>query len=174
MTPGRRDALILAAVALGAAAIGGVVGALGLQSRSGAADLLASTFPDVAGRAQRLVQWQGKALLCNFWATWCAPCREEMPMLDAAAHQYRTIGLQVVGIAIDHAANVNQFLEKTPVGYPVLIADAGGVDLMRRLGNSAGGLPFTVLLDRRGRLAGRKLGAYAATELDGAIAGLLQ
>jgi thiol-disulfide isomerase/thioredoxin len=174
MRPGRRDALILGAVGLGAAAIGGVVGALGWQARSGAADLLASSFPDVSGRPQRLVQWQGRALLCNFWATWCAPCREEMPLLDAAARQYHTSGLQVAGIAVDQTANVAQFLENTRISYPILVAGAAGVELMRRLGNSAGGLPFTVLLDRHGRLAGHKLGAYDPQELEGALAGLLQ
>ena len=174
MTPGRRDALILGGVAVGAAAVGGVVGALALQTRSGTADLLASRFPDLSGQRRRLIEWQGKALLCNFWATWCVPCREEIPLLNAAQQQYAVDGLQVVGIAIDNAANVRQFAQSFEIRYPILLADSTALDLMRNLGNTAGGLPFTVLLDRRGRLAERKLGAYSASGLEAAVGGLLQ
>jgi thiol-disulfide isomerase/thioredoxin len=174
MTPGRRDALILGGVALGAAAIGGVAGALVLQSQSGTAELLGRPFVDLHGRSRRLVEWQGKALLCNFWATWCAPCREEIPLLTTAQQQHATKNLQVVGIAIDNAANVSAFATSTKVSYPILLADASAIELMRRLGNRSGGLPFSVALDRHGRLAGRKLGAYAAAELATTIAALLQ
>jgi thiol-disulfide isomerase/thioredoxin len=174
MTPGRRDILILGGVALGAAAIGGVAGALVLQSQSGTAALLSRPFADLSGRSRRLVEWQGKALLCNFWATWCAPCREEIPLLAFAQQQYATKNLQVVGIAIDNAANVADFFKTAEAGYPILLADASAIELMRRLGNRSGGLPFSVALDRHGRLAGRKLGAYAGTELAATIAGLLQ
>jgi thiol-disulfide isomerase/thioredoxin len=174
MNPGRRDTLILGGVALGAAAIGGVVGALGLQSQSGAAALLSTSFVDLSGAARRLTEWQGKALLCNFWATWCTPCRDEIPLLNAAQQHNGAKSLQVVGIAIDNAANVAQFSKTTRIGYPILLADATAIALMRRLGNPGGGLPFTVGLDRHGRLAERKLGAYGEAELQATIAGLLQ
>jgi thiol-disulfide isomerase/thioredoxin len=174
MSPGRREALILGGVAAGAAAIGGVVGALVLQSGSGAADLLASRFADLSGQPRRLVDWRGKALLVNFWATWCAPCREEIPLLDAAQQQYASRGLQVVGIAIDNAANVRQYATSIKIDYPLLLADSAAVGLMRSLGNASGGLPFTVLLDRSGRLVDRRLGPYSAAELQAAVATLLQ
>jgi thiol-disulfide isomerase/thioredoxin len=174
MSPGRRDALILGTVALGAAAVGGVAGALFLQSNSGAAALLARRFPDISGTPRRLIDWQGKALLCNFWATWCAPCREEMPMLDAAHRRYSQKGLQIVGIAIDSAENVAKFVGIVSVGYPLLLGDASAIDLMRELGNSSGGLPFTVLLDRHGRLVERKLGVLSAADLETRIQRLLQ
>jgi thiol-disulfide isomerase/thioredoxin len=174
MSPGRREALILGGVAAGAAAIGGVVGALVLQSGSGAADLLASRFADLSGQPRRLVDWRGKALLVNFWATWCAPCREEIPLLDAAQQQYASRGLQVVGIAIDNAANVRQYATSMKIDYPLLLADSAAVGLMRSLGNASGGLPFTVLLDRSGRLVDRRLGPYSAAELQAAVATLLQ
>jgi len=174
MTPGRRDALILGAVALGAAAVGGVVGALALQARSGAADLLASRFPDLSGQPRQLLEWRGRSLVCNFWATWCAPCREEIPLLNAAQHKYAPEGVQIVGIALDNAANVGEFGRSVKISYPVLLAGSPAIDLMRRLGNASGGLPFTVLLDRRGRLAGRKLGAFSAADLDTAVADLLR
>lgn len=174
MRPGRREALILGGVAVGAAAIGGLVGALVLQSGSGAADLLASRFADLSGQPRRLVDWRGKALLVNFWATWCAPCREEIPLLDAAQQQFAARGFQVVGIAIDNAANVRQYATSVKMDYPILLADAAAVGLMRSLGNASGGLPFTVLLDRSGRLADRRLGPYSAAELQAAVAVLLQ
>lgn len=174
MTPGRRDALILGAVAAGAAVIGGIVGALALQSRSGAADLLGSPFIDLSGQPRRLVEWRGKALLCNFWATWCAPCREEIPLLNAAQQQHGDDGFQVVGIALDNAANVRKFAESLKMAYPVLLGDSAAIELMRRLGNTSGGLPFTVMLDREGRLAQRKLGAFSAQELRSSLAALLQ
>jgi len=174
MTSGRRDALVLGAVAAGAALIGGVTGALVLQSRSGAAELLGASFPDPAGKTRRLAEWRGKALLVNFWASWCAPCREEIPLLNVAQQQHASAGLQVVGIGIDTAANIREFMKTVRFSYPVLVADAAGIDLMRELGNRAGGLPFNVLLDRQGRLAGRKLGAYSASELRSALADLLR
>lgn len=174
MTPGRRDALILGAVGLGAAAVGGVVGALALQSGSGAAALLGSRFADLSGRPRRLLEWQDRPLLVNFWATWCAPCREEMPLLDAAQRQYAAKGLQVVGIAIDNAENVGKFAHTVQVGYPTWLADTAAIELMRDLGNPGGGLPFTVLIDRSGRLKGRKLGAYTGPELTAALNSLLQ
>src|SRR5688572_262302 len=111
MNPGRRELLILGGVAGVAAVAGGVAGALFLQSQSGAATLLSSQFPDLSGRARRLSEWQGQPLLCNFWATWCAPCREELPLLDAAQQQYRAQGLQVLGIGIDSAANIREYLK---------------------------------------------------------------
>ena len=174
MAPGRRNALILGAVALGAAAVGGVVGALALQARSGAADLLASRFPDLSGQPRQLLEWQGRSLVCNFWATWCAPCREEIPLLSVAQEKYAPNGIQVVGIAIDNAANVGEFAKSVKITYPVLLAGPPAIDLMRRLGNASGGLPFTVLLDRHGRLGDRKLGAFTAPDLDSAVTALLR
>jgi thiol-disulfide isomerase/thioredoxin len=174
MTPGRRDALILGAVAGGAALLGGVAGALLLQTRTGAAELLSASYPDLSGQVHRLSEWRGKALVANFWASWCAPCREEIPLLNAAQQQYAAAGLQVLGIGVDTAANLGEFTQKFRITYPVLIAETRGIELMRDLGNRAGGLPFTVLLDRRGRLVGRKLGAYSGAELQAALVGLLR
>lgn len=170
----RRELLILGAVAAGAAATGALVGALALQSRSGAAALLSSRFPDLLGRPRALAEWQGRPLLCNFWASWCEPCREELPLLDAAQREHDAIGLQVVGIAADNAANISEYLKSVRVGFPVLIGEASAIPLMRHLGNQAAALPFSVGLDRRGRLRLRKLGAFSAPELEREIAGLLR
>ena len=174
MTPGRRNLLILGGVGAAAAVAGAVAGALALQSRSGAAELLSASFPDLSGRPVRLSEWQGRPLVCNFWASWCEPCREELPLLDAAQRQHAAIGLQIVGIAADNAVNIREFVKTVKISYPILIAGVAGVDLMRRLGNRAGVLPFTVAADAAGRLRQRKLGAYSAVELETELARLLR
>lgn len=170
----RRELLILGGVASGAALAGGLVGALALQSRSGASALLSARFPDLSGRPRQLSEWLGQVLLCNFWATWCAPCRAEMPLLDALQRQYGANGVQVVGIAADNAAKVREYLREIRIGFTILVAEAAAIPLMRAAGNSAGALPFTAMLDREGRLRHRKLGAYTEPELQREVATLLR
>ena len=165
MTISRRDALSLAAAGTVAAVAGAVAGALALQSRSGAAELLAARYPDTDGRVRRLLDWRGRVLLCNFWATWCAPCREEVPMLVAAKQQWASRGFEVVGIGIDSADNVREFSKTYQVNYPVLVADGSVLELMRKLGNRGGGLPYSIVLDRTGSIAERHLGALTAEDL---------
>ena len=165
MTISRRDALWLGAAGAAAAVAGAVAGALALQSRSGAAELLAARYPDTDGRVRRLLDWRGRVLLCNFWATWCAPCREEVPMLVAAKQQWASHGFEVVGIGIDSADNVREFSKTYQVNYPVLVADGSVLELMRKLGNRGGGLPYSVVLDRTGSIAERHLGALTAGDL---------
>jgi thiol-disulfide isomerase/thioredoxin len=174
MTPGRRNLVILGGVAATAAVGGGITGTLVLQSRSGAADLLSARFPDLSGRPRRLAEWRGRPILCNFWASWCAPCREELPLLDSAQREHAGIGLEVVGIAVDSAANIRKYLKSIPVGYTILIAEGSAIDLMRRLGNRNAALPFTVTLDRAGRLHQRKLGPYTPEELKKELTSLLR
>ena len=152
-------------VSVAAAVAGATAGALLLQSRSGAAKLLSASFLDLDGKARRLRDWQGTALLCNFWATWCAPCREEIPLLVAARQQGLPERSEIVGIALDNAANVRDFAAKYRIRYPLLVGDAGAIDLLRELGNQAGALPYTVALDRTGAVAWRHLGAVKEPEL---------
>ena len=173
MAIGRREALILGGVGLAAAVAGGLAGVLALQSRSGAADLLASRFQDLEGRPRRLLEWQGRALLCNFWATWCAPCREEVPLLVAAKQQLPASGPEIVGISIDSVDKVREFAANYKINYQLLMADATAVRLLRRLGNSSGGLPYTVTLDRNGALVRRHLGALKEADLRQALESLL-
>ena len=174
MSPGRRELLILGAVAAAAAVGGGIAGALALQSRSGAAELLSTGFPDLAGRTRRLSEWQGRYLVCNFWATWCAPCREELPLLDAAQQQHPANEVQIVGIAIDTAANIREYLKVVKIRYPTLVGEAAAIGLMRSLGNPAAALPFTVILDPKGSLRKRRLGAYSESGLRAELAELLR
>ena len=172
MVIARRNALLLAAAGVGAAAAGAVVGALALQSRSGAAALLAARYPDPEGRVHRLLDWRGKVLLCNFWATWCAPCREEVPVLVSAKQQWAAERFEVVGIAIDNAANVREFSTRYGINYPLLIADATAIELLRKLGNRGGGLPYTVVVDATGAITHRHLGAFSAADLRRVLASL--
>jgi thiol-disulfide isomerase/thioredoxin len=173
MANARREALILGAVGIAAAAAGTVAGVLALQARSGAADLLAAQFHDLDGRPRRIIEWRGRVLVCNFWATWCAPCREEVPILVAAKQQSSPVRIEFVGIGIDSADKIREFAATYSINYPLLVADATAIDLLRGLGNRSGGLPFTALFDRNGRLAYRRLGALTATELRQVLAGLL-
>jgi thiol-disulfide isomerase/thioredoxin len=99
----------------------------------------------------------------NFWATWCGPCVEEMPELDRLSKALAPNS--VVGVAIDNPTNVREFLQKTPVTYPIALAGLEGTDLMRALGNTGGGLPFTVLLDAKGKVVFSKMGKTNEAEL---------
>lgn len=174
MAPRRRELLILGGAGLAAAAAGFLAGpALLKLGGDGAGEALrAASFTDLEGRPRRLAEWNGKVLVCNFWATWCAPCREEIPLLISARQKYGHVGVEIVGIAIDNAAKVREFASTFMISYPVLLAEAEGLDLMRRVGNTGGGLPYTVIADRQGALVQRKLGALKQAELDGFLAPL--
>jgi len=170
----RRDALLLAGVGLAAAAAGVLVGPLMLQSQTGAAELHAASYPDISGAMRPIDGWKGLVLVCNFWATWCEPCREEVPLLLEIRQKYRERGLEVVGIGIDNAAKIRQFTSEFMISYPVLVGDSGGIELMRKLGNREGGLPFTVVLDRHGAIAYRRLGLLKRGDLQAALEPLVR
>lgn len=175
MTPRRRNALILAGVAVAAAGAGFLAGPGILERATGERDALrAAKFLDLGGRPRTLADWRGKILIVNFWATWCAPCLEEIPILVAVREVYASAGVEIVGIAIDLRAKIVEFSRKLSISYPLLIADAGGLDLMRRLGNTAGSLPYTVFLDRDAVLVRRKLGALRRPEVEATLSELLK
>lgn len=131
---------------------------------TGPADIYQHSFTDLNGTDTPFSAWLGKPVVLNFWATWCPPCVKEMPDLDAL-HKKHT-GVSFIGLAIDTSANVRKFLAKVPVSYPLLVAGHGGIDLMRSLGNSRGGLPFTVVFDAGGVPLGQILGVVHPEELD--------
>ena len=133
------------------------------------ARLLALALPDTQGRTQALSQWQGTVMVVNFWATWCAPCKEEMPEFSLISNEFSANGVQFVGISIDSADAVRTFQKQTDVSYPLLISDAATLALSGDLGNRAQALPFTVVLRADGTLQQVKLGIFRSAELRKAI-----
>ncbi|MEA3122802.1 MAG: hypothetical protein QOH33_2392 [Paraburkholderia sp.] len=129
------------------------------------AKLWEAPLTDVAGKRRGLASYKGHALVVNFWASWCGPCVREMPMLTDLSRQYAGKGVQFVGIGVDSEQNVQAFLRKVPVGYPIFVGGFGGADLARSLGNAAGGLPFTLVIDANGAVQSTKLGELNADEL---------
>jgi thiol-disulfide isomerase/thioredoxin len=172
--PDRRELLALGGVGLAAAAAGAVLGPFALQAGSGASAVLSTVFPDTAGQPRRLRDWRGKIAVCNFWATWCEPCREEIPLLISLYDKYRDRGVDVVGIGVDKLPNIREFAANLKITYPLLVGDMRALDLMRRLGNEAGALPFTAILDGQGVVTYRKLGAFREGELEPVLAPLLR
>jgi thiol-disulfide isomerase/thioredoxin len=173
MNPDRRKALAVGGVAAAAALAGLVVGPLVLQSRSGVPELLTTVFPDLQGQPRRLGDWSGRPVVCNFWATWCAPCREEIPLLVALRDKFESRGPEIVGIGIDQHAKIVEFAEKYGIRYPLLVGDVRALDVMRGLGNKAGALPYTVVLSPAGAVIYEKLGQVHDGELDGVLDGIL-
>jgi thiol-disulfide isomerase/thioredoxin len=115
------------------------------------------SLPGLDGRSHRLSDWKGRPLLINFWATWCEPCRREIPLLESIRHESASNGLEIVGIALDHAGPVREFAEKLRMNYPVLIADSGGFEAAEAFGMDTV-LPFSVFADARGDIVTLKVG----------------
>ncbi|MGC3962295.1 MAG: TlpA disulfide reductase family protein [Rhodocyclaceae bacterium] len=155
----------------GAVAVLVVAGAAGALARHyfGAADsqpvsaLTSATLSDAKGASVSLAQWRGKPMLVNFWGTWCAPCREEMPLLNDMAARFPQV--QFVGIAIDEPAALAQYAAQHTTRYPLLQGDVDLLALTSKLGNTAQALPFSVLINASGDVQQIKLGAFHETEL---------
>jgi thiol-disulfide isomerase/thioredoxin len=166
----RRAAIVAGGAAAALALAAGVYfGALrhgaGPGAGADAATLLALTLPDAAGKDEPLAQWRGKLLVVNFWATWCAPCREEMPEFVRAQREFGGKGLQFVGIAVDDAAKVRQFTEEIGLNYPALVGGYGAMELSRTLGNQYMALPFTLIVGRDGTIVHTQLGPLSDDKL---------
>lgn len=164
--------LILGVIGIVALAIGAFVG-LRQEAPRDASTLLALSLPDPAGQQQSLGQWRGKVVVVNFWATWCAPCREEMPEFVRAQSEFGPKGLQFVGIAVDQADKVDEFARELKLNYPVLIGGYGAIELSKALGNRLMALPFTIIVDRQGQVAHTQLGPFKADKLRSIVGKLL-
>ena len=156
----------------GAGAAAALVGA-GLWQWQGrtdpaAAAIWALRFERPDGTPLVMAAFRGRPLLLNFWATWCPPCVKELPLIDQFQRDQQAQGgqgWQVVGLAVDQRAPVIELLQRQPVSFDVGLAGLEGIDLARALGNTGGGLPFTIALNRRGGVIQRKLGSLQAADL---------
>jgi thiol-disulfide isomerase/thioredoxin len=173
----KRPALLFAAVALVFGAGGIYFGMRHHAPQTSASSSTAMTFfaqqlPDATGTQQALSQWQGRPLVVNFWATWCPPCVEEMPELSALQAELALGNLQIIGIGVDSPSNIRDFTTRYKIAYPVYVAGLTGTDLARGFGNQGGGLPFTVLLDKKGHVVKTYLGRLKMEQLRADIAAL--
>jgi thiol-disulfide isomerase/thioredoxin len=170
-TSGRRKWL-LGAAGVGAAAIGAGL-ALRKQMAAAPAPLSAAASAFWAARFERptaggelvAAELRGQPLLLNFWATWCAPCVKELPELAQFEREFKAKGWRVVGLAIDAPTPVREFLQKLPLEFPIGLAGLTGTELTRTLGNTQGGLPFSVAFGADGEVIWHKLGATNLEEL---------
>jgi thiol-disulfide isomerase/thioredoxin len=169
MMAGRRALLSAAVVAVAATAAGVGTGIwrarIDARDAAAAQALFTSTLPDAGGAPQALSQWQGRPLIVNFWAPWCAPCVEEMPDLQRARDEYQARGLEVIGLGLDSVARIRQFRDDHRITLPLLVAGAQGSSLGDQLGNPSGVLPYTVLISADGRVLERKVGRIRPDEL---------
>ena len=131
-------------------------------------------LPDVKGAMQPMSELRGQILVVNFWASWCPPCREEMPELSELQAMYRDQGLLVLGIAAEDQESVNQFASEAPVGYPLFAADTEAGPLSASLGNHRSVLPYTVVIDRDGHIVKSYFGRINRHLLEQSIKPLLQ
>lgn len=132
--------------------------------------LMTKTLPDSNGKQQALAQWSQRLLVVNFWATWCAPCVQEMPELSELQQELKGKPIQILGLGIDSPTNISEFAKKLNVSYPLYVAGLDGSELSRQLGNKAGGLPFTVLISADGKVLKSYLGRLKMNELRADIA----
>ncbi len=109
--------------------------------------------PDLDGEFQNITQWDGKLIFLNFWATWCPPCKKEIPAFIELQQAYGDQGFQIVGLAIDDSDAVKQYAEKMGMNYPTMVVQQAGIELAKRYGNPAGVLPYTVIINRNGEIS---------------------
>ena len=134
------------------------------------APLYAASFTDLSGQAVALEQLRGKVAVINFWATWCPPCRKEIPDLIEAQNQYHGRGVAFLGIAVeDNRELVQEFARAYNINYPLVAGKEPGIALMQTLGNQVAGLPFTLVLDAQGNIVATRRGPINAARLEQAL-----
>ncbi|MGA9335677.1 MAG: TlpA disulfide reductase family protein [Rudaea sp.] len=122
-------------------------------------------LPGTDGTSHSLSDWNGKLVLLNFWATWCGPCRAEMPLLDKVGTHLASSGLRVIGVAIDNDDAVDDFLRNHPVNYPILLGSGAKTDPSVVFGDTRNLLPYSVLIGRDGTILAQHAGSFSANSL---------
>ncbi len=133
----------------------------------------AFTLPDLAGRIHNVSEWNGKVLVVNFWATWCPPCRREIPDFMELQQTYANRGVQFVGIAIDNAAKVQDYADTLGIEYPILVGEEQAIKVAKQYGNRFGALPYTAIVDRNGRIINTYRGEVSREDAENDIKALL-
>jgi len=128
------------------------------------AELPDFTLADLEGTSRSIKSWPGKAMIVNFWATWCAPCRREIPLLNRIQQQHADSGFQVVGLAVDFRDDVLRYAQDIGIHYPVLIGEQDGLDAVSQFGQGGLGFPFTVFTDQQHRIVMFHLGELHAEQ----------
>ncbi len=131
------------------------------------------TLPDLENKPVSISRWDGKVILLNFWATWCPPCREEIPAFMEVSKRYANRGFEIVGVAVDDREAVLKLTQQLGVDYPQLIGDQNAVEIAERYGNRYGALPFSVLIDRQGIIRFSKPGEFPREQLEAKLESLL-
>ncbi len=145
----------------------------GLASDPAIKAFFANPWQTPNGKSVDTNEWRGKVLVVNFWASWCPPCVEEMPALDKLQREFSSQNVLFVGIGIDSPSNIREFLAKTPVSYPIVIGGLEGSNLSKQLGNAQGALPYTIVINAKGKATSSKLGKISEEELRSAIKSVL-
>jgi thiol-disulfide isomerase/thioredoxin len=164
-----KRALLLGAAGLAACGAGALGGYWWLNRGAVVgeeAKLLNASFESLDGKTTPMSSWKGKTLLVNFWATWCGPCREEMPDFVKAQAAYEKSGLQIVGLAIDRKAPVEKFARELNINYPILMADPAWLEAVKTMGNPQGVLPFSLVFSPTSELMLRRVGKLKYSEIE--------
>jgi thiol-disulfide isomerase/thioredoxin len=172
----RLQTIVLLAVAILAGAAGFYFSNRQLLSpttRVAAKRLMLTSLRDTGGRLQRLSQWRNNVLIVNFWATWCLPCREEIPALVRVNHKYAANGVYLVGIAVDDTSKVLEYARELGIDYMLLIGGTETLALTADLGNRTELLPFTVVLNRAGTVVYTHAGAVDEATLGAILSPML-
>ena len=128
---------------------------------------------DLEDKVRDIKEWDGKVLMINFWATWCPPCRREMPAFIDLQEKYQDKGFSIIGIALDEKQAIIDFTDPMGMNYPILLAEHEGITLTKAYGNSLGVLPFTVVIDRKGNIIHRQRIELSFEQVEGMIKPLL-
>jgi thiol-disulfide isomerase/thioredoxin len=128
---------------------------------------------DIEGRLRNINEWDGKVLLVNFWATWCPPCKKEIPAFMALQEQYGDQGFQVVGVAIDDEQAVKDYADTLGINYPIMAAQLDSLDIARQYGNRINALPFSAFVDRDGKIVLTRPGELSHEDTEKIIQSLL-